>query len=82
MKRRRLLLGGMLALAGTQARAVTLVRYPRSEPQGQGEQPEHYAVRLLRMALAWPCTIRARSTSSSKKTIRHWRPQSSTGWSA
>jgi hypothetical protein len=43
----------MLALAGAQARAVTPVRYPRSEPQGQGDQSEHYAVRLLRLALAY-----------------------------
>jgi hypothetical protein len=53
LERRRLILAGMLALAGAEARAVTLVRYPRSEPQGQGDQSEHYPVRLLRMALAY-----------------------------
>jgi hypothetical protein len=54
LERRRLILGGMLALAGTRAGAGTaVVRYPRSEPQGQGDQSEHYPVRLLRMALAY-----------------------------
>ncbi|RZT06304.1 ABC-type amino acid transport substrate-binding protein [Duganella sp. CF402] len=53
-ERRRLILGGMLALAAARpAHAVTQVRYPRSEPQGQGDQSEHYAVRLLRLALAY-----------------------------
>jgi hypothetical protein len=54
LERRRLLLASMLALAGTPAGAGTaVVRYPRSEPQGQGDQSEHYPVRLLRMALAY-----------------------------
>lgn len=53
LERRRLILGGMLALAAAPACAVTQVRYPRSEPQGQGDQSEHYAVRLLRLALAY-----------------------------
>jgi hypothetical protein len=54
LERRRLILGGMLALAAARpAHAVTQVRYPRSEPQGQGDQSEHYAVRLLRLALAY-----------------------------
>jgi hypothetical protein len=54
LERRRLLLASMLALAGTPAGAGTaVVRYPRSEPQGQGDQSEHYPVRLLRMALAF-----------------------------
>lgn len=43
----------MLALAGSPARAAAAVRYPLSEWQGQGEQSEHYPVRLLRMALAY-----------------------------
>lgn len=43
----------MLALAGARPHAAAPVRYPRSEPQGQGEQSEHYPVRLLRMALAY-----------------------------
>jgi hypothetical protein len=51
-ERRRFILGGMLALAWPQARAATLVRYPQSEPQGEGGRREHYPVRLLQMALA------------------------------
>jgi len=41
----------MLALAWPSAHAATLVRYPQSESQGQGERAEHYPVRLLKMAL-------------------------------
>lgn len=60
--RRRFLLGSALALgaatpAATLAAAATtaatpLVRYPRSESEGQGRNTEHYPVRLLRLALA------------------------------
>jgi ABC-type amino acid transport substrate-binding protein len=46
------MLGTMLALALPHARAATLVRYPQSEPQGEGGR-EHYPVRLLQMALAY-----------------------------
>ena len=42
----------MLALAWPRAHAATLVRYPQSEPQGEGARTEHYPVRLLQMALA------------------------------
>ena len=52
VERRRLILGGMLALTCPQAGAATVVRHPQSEAQGRGAQSEYYAVRLLRMALA------------------------------
>ncbi|SDH15317.1 MULTISPECIES: ABC transporter substrate-binding protein [unclassified Duganella] len=54
--RRRFLLQGTLALASAATTpawaAAPLVRYPQSEAEGQGQNAEHYPVRLLRMALA------------------------------